>query len=83
MRRQINFNALTKQIMEQYNEANYNPLDDFCKLSENLLKYTDLKPDSIEEYHLARMIKSLLGIAGKQNIDLNKYFPLFVEIPDN
>ena len=32
MRRQINFNAITNKILEQYNEVNYNPLDDFCEL---------------------------------------------------
>lgn len=80
MRKQINFNALTKQIIEQYNNSNYNPLDDFCELTEDLIKHTDLKTDSIEEYHLARMIKALLGVAGKQNINMNKYFPIFVEI---
>ena len=80
MKKQINFNAFTKQILDQYNDANYNPLDDFCELCEDILKHSNIIEDTIEEYHLARMIKSLLGIAGKQNIDLNKYFPLFIEI---
>ena len=83
MKRQINFNALTKSIGNRFNENNIDPfdylLDSINELTEDENLFEIVKNQKFDEYKLMSLLKGIFAQCNNQNIDLNKYFPLFIE----
>lgn len=85
MKKQINFNSLSKQILDTYKENNRDWFDELLNSIENLDK-TDIinritnNEHKLDEFECIKILRAILAECSHENIDLNKYFPLFVEI---
>ena len=67
----INLNKITEKLAEQYSEFEFESMEEL---------WNNYNKDKVEnEYSLIKMIKNLFIICGKENIDLNKYFPTYIE----
>ena len=86
MKQQINFNTLGKQIVEQCENNNINIFEFLVETIEDMTQpnmeecFQMIDNQKYDEIKLINLLKLILAQCYKQNIDLNKYFPLFVEI---
>lgn len=80
MKQQINLNAISRQVLDNYNRNNIDPIEIFIDLTKNIDKYYDSKDNIFDEYYLIKILKSTLGIASLKKVNLNKYLPSFIEI---
>ena len=83
MKKQINFNAVTEAIHNQFKENNVDAfdylLDTIHGLTNNENLFEIVKKQKFDEYKLMVLVKAIFAQCDNQKIDLNKYFPLFVE----
>lgn len=86
MKQQINFNTLGKQIVEQCENNNINIFEFLVETIESMTQpnmkecFQMIDDQKYDEIKLINLLKLILAQCYNQNIDLNKYFPLFVEI---
>lgn len=79
MKRQIDFNTLAKLIDQSFEENNFDSYEMLCDFIAAYNKY-NIAYNEYDKYWLIAMLRCLFSQCHKQNVDLNKYFPLFVEI---
>lgn len=78
MKRQININIISNQI---YNHFKDNDIDVKEYVLDSLNDFIEKYKSNInDEYYIIDLIESLFALSKEKNIDLNKYFPCFVEI---
>jgi len=73
MKNKININYLSKEFSEKiYNNDDSNIINDMNKSINSFLS------NNFDEYNTIKLFKSLFAYCGKNNIDLNKYFSIYI-----
>ena len=75
MKKQINLNVISNQIYNKYKELNIDNKEYLLETFNNIVKN-----NNIDEYSIIKLLNCLFALSKEKNIDLNKYFPCFVEI---